>query len=158
MLLDRCLARSVLSLALLLVSCGAWAQAPRLVVVIVVDQMRADYLDLFAEHYVGGLARLRDEGAVFADGHQDHAITQTAAGHATIATGVFPSRHGVVANEFWDRVAQQPVGAVADPETALVGVEGRTGSSPSRLMRQPTTPILHHSNTPIMFKLLISTS
>ena len=128
--------QSILSLALLLVCCGAWAQAPRLVVVIAVDQMRADYLDLFAEHYVGGLRRLRDEGAVFTDGHQDHAITQTAAGHATIATGVFPSRHGVVANEFWDRVAQQPVGAVADPATALVGVEGRTGSSPSRLMRQ----------------------
>jgi len=139
MLIERCPFRSLRGiggLVSLLVSCGTWAEPPRLVVVIAVDQMRADYVDLFAEHYVGGLRRLRDEGAVFTEGHQDHALTWTAPGHATIATGVFPSRHGIVANDFWDRVAQQPVGAVADPATALVGVVGRTGSSPSRLLRQ----------------------
>jgi predicted AlkP superfamily pyrophosphatase or phosphodiesterase len=129
------LLRPLLGLVMLLATYSVWAEPPRLVVVIAVDQMRADYLDRFAANYEGGLRRLRVDGAVFTDGHQGHALTQTAAGHATIATGVYPSRHGLVANEFWDRTSQQAVGAVADSTTALVGVDGRAGSSPSRLLR-----------------------
>jgi len=129
------LLRPLLGLVMLLATCSVWAEPPRLVVVIVVDQMRADYLDRFAANYEGGLRRLRVDGAVFTDAHQDHALTWTAAGHATIATGVYPSRHGLVANEFWDRNLQQAVGSVADSTTALVGLDGRTGSSPSRLLR-----------------------
>ncbi len=129
------LLQPLLGLIMLLATCNVWAEPPRLVVVIAVDQMRADYLDRFAANYEGGLRRLRVDGAVFTDGHQDHALTQTAPGHATIATGVYPSRHGLVANEFWDRTLQQAVGAVADSTTGLVGVDGRAGSSPSRLLR-----------------------
>ena len=127
--------RSTLGLMVLLAACSVWAEPPRLVVVIAVDQMRADYLDRFTANYEGGLRRLRVDGAVFTDGHQDHALTQTAAGHATIATGVYPSRHGLVANEFWDRKSQQAVGAVTDSTTRLVGADGRAGSSPTRLLR-----------------------
>jgi len=123
-------------LALLLASCAAPVEPPRLVVVISVDQMRADYLDVFADHYEGGLRSLRENGAVFVDGHQDHALTDTAAGHATISTGVYPSRHGLVANDFFDRRAGEVVGSVADRATALVGAAGDEGSSPSRLLRQ----------------------
>ncbi len=130
------LLQPLLGLIMLLATCSVWAEPPRLVVVIAVDQMRADYLDRFAANYEGGLRRLRVDGAVFTDGHQDHALTQTAAGHATIATGVYPSRHGLVANEFWDRLSGEAVGAVADPATRLVGVEARTGSSPARLLRE----------------------
>jgi predicted AlkP superfamily pyrophosphatase or phosphodiesterase len=128
--------RPVFALASLLVCGGVWAEPPRLVVVISVDQMRADYLDVFAAHYDGGLQLLREKGAVFTDAHQDHSMTQTAAGHATISTGVFPARHGVVANQFYDRPAQQLAGAVADPSSLLVGAADAEGSSPFRLERQ----------------------
>ncbi len=104
-----------LGFGIFLASCGTPIDPPRLVIVIAVDQMRADYLDRFAEHSEGGFRRLREHGAVFTDAHQDHAFTQTAPGHATIATGVFPSRHGVVANEFYDRPGRQVAGAGSTP-------------------------------------------
>ncbi len=126
---------SLIGLVFLLLSGIVRAEPPRLVVVIAIDQMRADYLDVFAGNYDGGLLSLRQQGAVFLDGHQAHAFTQTAAGHATISTGVFPSRHGVVANEFYDRILGQPVGAVDDSSTVLVGAGEAGGSSPLRLQR-----------------------
>lgn len=93
---------TLLTGALFLVGCGA--QGPRLVVVLSVDQMRADYLDRFGPQFTGGFRWLIDRGAVFNDAHQDHAVTSTAPGHATIATGVFPSRHGIVAKNWYDEV------------------------------------------------------
>ncbi|HEY5623305.1 MAG TPA: alkaline phosphatase family protein [Gammaproteobacteria bacterium] len=113
----------------------AMAQSPRLAVVIAVDQMRSDYLDVFASNYDGGFARLREGGAIFADAHQDHAITETSPGHTSISTGVFPSRHGLVANEFFHRGENREVGAVADRSVALVGGDAGEGSSPFRMLR-----------------------
>lgn len=123
-------------LVLLLLALTAQAEPPRLVIVLVIDQMRADYFDVFAENYDGGLLDLRQQGAVFLDGHQDHAFTQTAAGHATISTGVFPSRHGIVANQFYDRIAQERVGSVDDRSTRLIGADEGNGSSPVWLQRE----------------------
>jgi predicted AlkP superfamily pyrophosphatase or phosphodiesterase len=120
---------------LLLLSSSLLAEPPRLLVVVAVDQMRSDYLDVFAEDYVGGFARLRKNGAVFTDAHQDHAITSTSPGHTSISTGVFPSRHGVVANEFFHRGENREVGAVADESITLVGAELDEGSSPFRMLR-----------------------
>jgi hypothetical protein len=77
---------------------GRRAAPPQLVVVIVVDQMRGDYLDQFGPQLTGGLARLVREGAVFRDAHQDHAMTETAAGHATILSGRNPNSTGIVRN------------------------------------------------------------
>jgi predicted AlkP superfamily pyrophosphatase or phosphodiesterase len=134
-LINRRYVWSSLGLLLFVLYGRAWAEPPRLVVVISIDQMRADYLDVFADHYDGGFRSLRELGAVFVDGHQDYAFTQTAAGHATISSGVFPSRHGMVANEFYDRLLEQPVGAVDDPTTNLIGAGDARGSSPSRVQR-----------------------
>ncbi len=108
---------------------------PRLLLVVVVDQMRADYLDRYGDLFVGGLARLRDGGAVFTQARQDHAATVTATGHATIATGVFPSRHGIVGNDFFDRTEGQSVYAAFDPDAPLLGDPGAPGRSPKRLRR-----------------------
>ena len=83
-------------------------QPPRLTVVLVVDQMRADHLTRFAGHYERGLDRLLRTGAVFTEALHDHARSETSPGHATIATGSFPSAHGIVANEWYD-VALRPV-------------------------------------------------
>src|SRR5580704_1678454 len=63
---------------------------PKLVVLIVVDQMRADYVDKFRGQWTGGLKRLVDEGAWFRVAAYPYAATETCPGHATISTGGFP--------------------------------------------------------------------
>ena len=90
--------------------------APRLVLVIVVDQMRGDYLERFAPLLNHGLARLLREGVVFTDAHHFHAATETAPGHATLATGAFPKRHGVVGNSWFDRERGDDVYCCGDPD------------------------------------------
>lgn len=79
------------------------AGTPRLVVLLVSDQFRYDYLERGRPFFTGGLARLLDEGASFTDAHQGHALTFTGPGHADLATGVFPSRSGIVGNHWYDR-------------------------------------------------------
>jgi len=106
---------------------------PRLVVVIVVDQMRADFLTRFPQLYRGGLARFISQGAVFTEAHHSHSGTETSPGHATIATGSFPSRHGIVANEWFERSENKTVYSVDDPATRLVGGQPGGGRSPKRL-------------------------
>lgn len=90
--------------------------APRLVLVIVVDQMRADYLERFRPLLNHGLSRLLKEGIVFTNAHHFHAATETAPGHATLATGVFPKRHGIIANSWFDRERGEDVYCCGDPD------------------------------------------
>ena len=90
--------------------------APKLVLVIAADQVRADYLTRFRPLFRGGLERLLAEGVVFADAHHDHANTVTAAGHATLATGAHPKNHGVIGNGWWNRTLDDEVAAVDDEE------------------------------------------
>ncbi len=90
--------------------------APRLVLLIVVDQMRGDYLERFRPLLSHGLARLLREGIVFTDAHHFHAATETAPGHATLATGVFPKRHGIVGNSWFDRESGDDVYCCGDPD------------------------------------------
>ena len=72
---------------------------PTLVVHITVDQFRADYLDRWRSQLRGGLARLLRQGAVFTDAYQDHAMTETAPGHATVLSGRNPHSTGIVRND-----------------------------------------------------------
>src|SRR6266581_9698756 len=71
---------------------------PKLVVVITVDQLRADYLNRWKAQLTGGLGQLMTEGALFTDGYQDHAITETAPGHSTILSGLWPAHTGIMRN------------------------------------------------------------
>src|SRR6266700_1776434 len=87
----------ILPLCLALVAPPAPAR-PKLVVVITVDQLRADYLDSWKSQLTGGLGQLAAEGAVFADGYQDHAVTETAPGHSTILSGLWPAHTGIIRN------------------------------------------------------------
>jgi hypothetical protein len=75
--------------------------APRLLVVLVVDQMRHDYLQRMAPHWTGGLKRLLTEGAVLDRNFYPYLQTVTCAGHATIGTGAFPATHGIILNAWW---------------------------------------------------------
>ncbi len=94
---------------------------PSLVVVITVDQCRADYLERWRPQLTGGLAWLLDHGAVFTEAFQDHAMTETAPGHATVLSGRNPHSTGIVRNGE----------GVEDSTVALVGSAGE-GASPWR--------------------------
>lgn len=95
-------------LALALLACSASAQSgrpvsiaparPNLVLFFTVDQLRPDYLDLYAPQFTGGLARLLKGGAFFTNAFQDHGITETAPGHASTLSGRFPRSTGIVGN------------------------------------------------------------
>src|SRR6478609_12074203 len=98
-------------------------RAPRLAVVISVDQMRADYLDRFRPYFVAdGFRRLTDQGAWFQDCHYQHAVTKTAPGHATILSGVHANIHGIIANEWLDRQTFIQGNNVEDTAAPLVGL------------------------------------
>src|SRR6202166_4199110 len=97
---------------------------PKLVVLLVVDQMRGDYVDKFLGQWTGGLKRLVEEGAWFRDAAYPYAATETCVGHATISTGALPATHGMVANAWWDREAQKMVTCTSDPNAKNVGYAG----------------------------------
>src|SRR4051794_26487428 len=86
---------------------------PKLVVMVVFDQMRGDYLKkwqpLFCE---GGFKRLQQEGAWFSNCHYPYAYTITAPGHASLVTGTSAYKHGVVANDWYDRASAESVTSV----------------------------------------------
>ncbi|HRH39405.1 MAG TPA: alkaline phosphatase family protein, partial [Flavobacteriales bacterium] len=82
----------------------SWTEPPRLVVGIVVDQMRADYIYRYWNNFgEGGFKRLVNEGSFLRDAHFDYVPTETGPGHASIYTGTAPFRHGIVANEMYQR-------------------------------------------------------
>jgi predicted AlkP superfamily pyrophosphatase or phosphodiesterase len=99
-------------------------QRPKLVVMLVVDQMRGDYVDKFRGQWTGGLKRLVDEGAWFREAAYPYAATETCVGHATISTGAFPATHGMIANAWWDRETQKMVTCTADPNAKNSGYAG----------------------------------
>ena len=94
---------------------------PKLIVLITIDQMRADYLDKWSSQFTGGLARLTKNGAVFTNAFQDHANSETAPGHATLLSGREPYRTGIVFN----------TEGVPDPGSPIIG-GGGPGASPFR--------------------------
>ena len=73
---------------------------PALVVIVVVDQMRADYIERYGSQWTAGLRRLVTEGARFSQAAYPYLNTVTCAGHATIGTGALPRSHGLVMNEW----------------------------------------------------------
>jgi len=94
---------------------------PTLIVLITIDQFRGDYIDRFGAQLQGGLARL-SKGAWFTNAHHDHALTETAPGHATLLSGRFPRSTGIMANRV----------GVVDPASPLLGEPAGIGASPLR--------------------------
>ncbi len=127
--------------AALLFSCQALAQGrrengpPKLVVLLVVDQMRADYVDRYGHQWTRGLRRLIDHGAWFREAAYPYLYTFTCPGHATISTGSLPATHGIIANDWYDRQAGRRVACTDDAQAPAVsyGAPAEGGYSAARL-------------------------
>ena len=110
---------------------------PKLVLLIVIDQFRYDYLERFGDLFVAnGLRRLMRDGASWTQSNYDHMPTYTAPGHATMMTGAYPAESGIIGNEWLDRRSGKRITSVYDDSVKLLGGGGAydTGASPSRLM------------------------
>jgi hypothetical protein len=128
-------------------------ERPRLVVLVVFDQMRGDYLDRWEKLYgAGGFRRLQKEGAWYRNCHYPYAGTLTAPGHATLATGCPPCDHGIIANEWYDRKAAAAINAVRTeryrpvPEPPGAPKKDILGSAPVRRRRPAVGDALHKAS------------
>lgn len=126
--------------ALLALSASAQTGAvkrPKLILAIVVDQFRYDYLVRFRDQYNAGLARLLNSGAVFTNAYYDHSPTVTAIGHSTFLSGATPSISGIVGNEWFDRASGKQVTSVSDEGETMLGGQSRGiggAASPRRML------------------------
>ena len=114
---------------------SAYNGHPKLIVVIVIDQFRGDYLDRYRDEFGdSGFRFLLDHGAYFPNCNYNYANTRTAPGHATLFTGAYSNGHGIVSNEWWDQKKKRMITSVEDDDTKLVGADGKSGASPHNLM------------------------
>ncbi len=147
---------------LLFLPAVAYAQAyvgrPKLIVLVVIDQFRGDYLNRDRAEFKGrGFNLFMNEGAWFTDCYYDYANTKTAPGHATIGTGAYSDGHGIESNECWDasRSWEKKVSSVEDERYQLVDLPpasipaNQPGAPPRRAQvrhrRFAAQPARHHA-------------
>jgi arylsulfatase A-like enzyme len=115
---------------------SAYDAKPKLVVVLVIDQFRGDYLDRYRADFTteDGFNLFLKKGAYFPQCYFGYANTMTAPGHSTIGTGAYTNGHNVGVNEWWDldRSTTHMVSSVEDDAYPLVGAssEAELGASP----------------------------
>jgi len=117
-------------------SASAYNGHPKLIVIIVIDQFRGDYLERYHDQFgEAGFRLLMDHGAYFSNCFYNYANTRTAPGHSTLFTGAYSNGHGIVANEWWDPKKKKMVTSVEDDDTKLVGVsDSKPSASPHNLL------------------------
>jgi len=114
-------------------------ETPKLVVGIVVDQMRYDYLTRFWKHYGdGGFKRLVNNGYNCKNNHYNYAPTSTGPGHASIYTGTTPATHGVIGNNWYDKESDAVVYCAGDTSCTSVGTASEAGAMSPRRMTVTT--------------------
>ena len=108
---------------------------PKLVIGIVIDQMRYDYLTRFADRYSkDGFNRILKNGFSLENAHYNFIPTYTAVGHASIYAGTSPNNHGIISNNWYDKVLKKSIYCVDDANYKTIGNEGIVGQkSPHRL-------------------------
>jgi len=123
-------------------------ERPKLVVGIVVDQMRYEYLYRFYQFYGSdGFKRLMNEGSNFTFAHFNYESTSTALGHASIYTGTTPFYHGIIGNSWYDKFLKKSINCVGDPDEQSIGCDNDNGQrSPRRLLSTTITDQLKLSN------------
>lgn len=104
---------------------SAYEDHPKLIVIVVLDQFRADYLERYRADFKGrGFDLFLGHGAWFPDCYYDYANTETAPGHAAIGTGAYTNGNGIGGNSWWDlsRSDKHPVTSVEDERYTLIGM------------------------------------
>jgi predicted AlkP superfamily pyrophosphatase or phosphodiesterase len=123
--------RASVALAALLAGAAASvvsASGPiRLVVMLVADQFRADYVAQYGDMWTGGLSEILTKGAVFTEAAYPYAVTKTCAGHATVATGVFPATHGMIDNAWYSVATHEYLNCTEDHAARALAFGGRRG-------------------------------
>src|SRR5579863_3763286 len=100
---------------------SAYNGRPKLIVVIVIDQFRGDYLERYRDQFGdSGFRFLLDHGAYFPNCNYNYANTRTTPGHASLFTGAYSNGHGIPANEWWDPKKKHMVTSVEDDGTKMV--------------------------------------
>mgnify|MGYP003321217002 FL=1 len=121
-------AAASIAAATLLASCGGPPAVtpspfpegtPRLMLFLVIDQFSQEYLARMEQVLSGGFGYLLNNGVVFTNAHQNHANTVTGAGHATLATGAYPRRSGIIGNSWRDRETGEEVYSVDDKQHSV---------------------------------------
>jgi len=112
------------------------SKKPKLIVGIVVDQMRYDYLTRFASKFgKGGFMRLINEGFNCKNNHFNYVPTYTGPGHASVYTGTTPKYHGIISNNWYDKEIKSSVYCAQDDEVNSIGTESSAGKmSPQRML------------------------
>jgi predicted AlkP superfamily pyrophosphatase or phosphodiesterase len=114
---------------------------PKLVVGIIVDQMRQEYLYRFYNKFGNaGFKRMMNDGFMLRNAHYNYVPTVTGPGHASVYTGTTPAYHGIISNEWYDKTLQKEVNCVNDPQHKPVGsTQGNGDVSPWRLLTTTIT-------------------
>jgi len=114
---------------------------PKLIIGIVIDQMRYDYLTRFADKYgTDGFKRIINDGFSLENAHYNYIPTYTAVGHTSIYTGTTPENHGIIGNNWYDKYAKKYIYCVDDDNYTTVGVESNGGKkSPYRMQTTTVT-------------------
>lgn len=124
---------------------------PKLVVTIMVDQFRYDYLMRWRQQYHGGLHRLLTQGANFTDAHLGHYPTVTAMGHAGVLTGAYPINSGVIGNDWYDRGLDRNIESITDFKEKDLGEGNKSpGASPRRLLVSTVGDQMKMAGSPVM--------
>ena len=118
---------------------------PKLVIGIVVDQMRYDYLTRFSDRYsANGFKRLLNDGFSLENAHYNYIPTYTAVGHTSIYTGTTPENHGIISNNWYDKYLKKPIYCVDDDNYKTIGNLSKMGNkSPHRMVTTTITDQLH---------------
>src|SRR5215510_15165330 len=114
-------------------------RTPKLVVLLMVDQFRADYVERFHAQWTQGLKRLITDGAWFRQASYPYANTVTCAGHASVSTGTVPATHGLILNSWWDRDSSATVTCTADRSVTNLGYGGPVSGGDSLASLRTTT-------------------
>jgi predicted AlkP superfamily pyrophosphatase or phosphodiesterase len=118
---------------------GPEAKKPKLVVGIVVDQMRQEYLYKYEDRYVdGGFKRLAQEGFMMKNGHYNYIPTYTGPGHASVYTGTTPATHGIIGNNWYVRELNKSIYCAEDSTVSAVGGTVKNGKISPRNMLTTT--------------------
>lgn len=133
--------------SLLFVGTSIWAQSqpddrPKLVVGIIVDQMRQEYLYRFGNKFgEGGFKRMMNNGFMLKNAHYNYVPTVTGAGHASVYTGTTPAIHGIIGNNWFDKELKKDVYCVSDDSFKTVGSTSVEDGqmSPNRLLSTTIT-------------------